>query len=148
MEAEVAVLRRAHARSICAEMHSGFLSVREELPQNIRARCRRPMSELSIPAQRQVERVVDIWSGCRKSYGSAGPWLFGRFSVADIMYAPVALRFLTYEIPVGGTASDFVGAVSGLESVRQWVADSAAEPDSLPFIDELAPAKDAPLTLG
>jgi glutathione S-transferase len=139
---------RAHARSISAEMHSGFLALREELPQNMRARHRLDATRLSASCRQQVARIEEIWTDCRQQYGEDGPWLFGTFSIADAMFAPVALRFVTYSIPVGEPAGQFINAVCNLESVQRWIEAAKAESESLSFIDDLVPAEASPLTLG
>jgi len=139
---------RAHARSVSAEMHSGFLALRDELPQNLRARCRMDVNQLSASCQKQIARVDELWADCRKQYGGAGKWLFGDFSIADIMFTPVALRFVTYSIPLSGRSQEFVEAVCGLESVQHWIEAARVESESLTFIDDLVGAQDSPLTLG
>ncbi len=139
---------RAHAQSISGEMHSGFLAIRDELPQNIRARHKLELSQLSDSCRKQIARIDEIWTDCRNSYGESGKWLFGEFSIADIIFTPVALRFVTYSIPVSDQAREFVDAVQGLNSVRQWIKAANAEPESISFIDELVPAASSPLTLG
>ena len=144
----VDVKARAIARAIAAEMHAGFMAVRDELPQNIRARRHREFSNLSGRAQQQINRIQQIWSKCRQHYGQSGPWLFGEFSIADVVYAPVALRFVTYEISLEPEAQSFIDAVQALPSIQDWIRDSELEPESLPFIDELAPTGDTSLTPG
>ena len=139
---------RAHARSISAEMHSGFLALRDELPQNLRARNRLRLSQLSDSCRKQIARIDQIWTDCRRQYGASGEWLFGDFSIADIMFAPVALRFVTYSIPVSEWAGAFVDAVQKAKSVQQWIEAARAETESLSFIDELEPAASSPLTPG
>jgi glutathione S-transferase len=138
----------AHARSVSAEMHSGFLALRDELPQNLRLRRELDVGQLSATCRKQVARIDELWSDCRRQYGAAGKWLFGDFSIADVMFAPVALRFVTYSIPVSEQARGFVDAVSHLESVQHWTEAARAESEYLPFIDDLVPAKDSPLTPG
>lgn len=139
---------RAHARSVSAEMHSGFLGIRNELPQNIRARRALEPSDLSEGCRAEVGRIDQMWREARERYGSYGPWLFGQFSIADVMYAPVALRFVTYSIPLSSEAQHFVDQIQALDSIREWSLQSAEERESLRFIDELAPAAKAPLTRG
>ena len=139
---------RAQARSISAEMHSGFLALRDELPQNLRARNRLRLSQLSDSCRKQIARIDQIWTDCRRQYGASGEWLFGDFSIADIMFAPVALRFVTYSIPVSEWAGAFVDAVQKAKSVQQWIEAARAETESLSFIDELEPAASSPLTPG
>lgn len=137
---------RAHARSVSAEMHSGFIALRSELPLNIRAR--RDPPAMSAACEVQVGRVCEIWEAARASQGGGGPWLFGEFSIADVFFAPVALRFVTYGIPVSGATSEFVEAVQGRASVKEWCALAEAESESIAFIDDLVPADESPLTIG
>ena len=125
----------AQARSIAAEMHAGFLGIREHLPQNIRASNTVPVSRYPEATQQQIARVQSLWVQCYADYG--GPWLFGDFSLADVVYAPVALRFVTYQTPLAAGAERFVEVVQALPAVQQWAAAAAAEPEVLPFIDEL-----------
>jgi glutathione S-transferase len=139
---------RAHARSVSAEMHSGFLAVRDELPQNLRARCRIDANQLSASCRDQIARIDEIWTDCRQQYQGSGKWLFGGFSIADIMFTPVALRFVTYSIPVSGHAQEFIEAVCGLESVQRWIDAARVETESMSFVDDLVSAEDGPLTLG
>ncbi len=116
---------RAEARSLAAEMHAGFPALRAACPMNARARNRRvPMTpELA----RDVERVTAIWDACRRRPRAAGPWLFGAYSAADAMYAPVALRFLTYGLPAAGAAADYLQTVLADAELRRWIADAETE---------------------
>ena len=116
---------RAEARSLAAEMHAGFPALRAACPMNARARNRRvPMTpELA----RDVERVTAIWDACRRRPRATGPWLFGAYSAADAMYAPVALRFLTYGLPAAGAAADYLQAVLADAELRRWIADAETE---------------------
>ncbi|NNK31853.1 MAG: glutathione S-transferase family protein [Xanthomonadales bacterium] len=139
---------RALARSITAEMHSGFFALRDELPQNLRARNPVDPAALSETCRQQVARIDRIWTGCRERFGTGGDWLFGDFSIADVFYAPVALRFVTYSIDVSERAQEFMDAVTGTGSVQQWIAAARLESESLPFIDQRMPAEISPLTLG
>ncbi len=139
---------RAYARSISAELHAGFLALREELPLNIRARNTRTLDSYSPQAQADIERILEIWSSCRQVYGSFGPWLFGSFSVADVMYAPIALRFVTYNTPLDPLTQEFVRSVQSLESIQEWIRAANAETETLPFIDQLLPKSESPLTPG
>lgn len=136
----------AYARSIAAEMHSGFLAIREELPQNIRVCQQRSRDDYSSAAQNQIDRVETLWQDCYQQYG--GPWLCGDFSIADVMYAPVALRFVTYGISLIPEAQRFVDAVQAMPAVQQWTEDAVAEEEHLPFIDRLSPASGTPMSFG
>ena len=116
---------RAEARSLAAEMHAGFPALRAACPMNARARNRRvPMTP---ELERDVERVTAIWDACRRRPRAAGPWLFGAYSAADAMYAPVALRFLTYGLPAAGAAADYLQTVLADAELRRWIADAQTE---------------------
>jgi len=109
---------RRMARSICAEMHSGFRSLRSHMPMNIRSR--HPGKGMNPGVQRDIERVLEIWTSCRERYGAGGALLFGRFSIADAYYAPVVTRFQTYEVSLPQEAQAYCDAVLGLRAVREW----------------------------
>lgn len=136
---------RAEARSVCAEMHSGFMAVRAELPMNIR---HRRAVRLSDDAKAQVQRLIDILDSARARHRSQGKWLFGDFSIADVFFAPVALRFVTYGIEGGPGTQEFIHAITSSEHVKAWSKMAAEESESLAFVDELAPATETPLRLG
>jgi glutathione S-transferase len=116
---------RAHARSISAEMHSGFAALRNECGMNLH----RPVGAkpLSDNARADVARIQQIWAECRERYGKAGPYLFGAFSAGDAMYAPVVHRFRTYAIDVTPVARDYMTAMTSLPAFRQWTSDGLAE---------------------
>jgi glutathione S-transferase len=116
---------RAVARSVSAEMHSGFGALRQALPMNCRASGRRV--PIGPEVARDIARIQQIWRDCRGEFGAGGPWLFGRFSIADAMFAPVALRFVTYGIDGDATAQAFVRTVREHPAVREWVAAARAE---------------------
>jgi glutathione S-transferase len=124
---------RAHARSIATEMHAGFLAIREELPQNLRMCQRRSRDDFSSVAQAEIQRVEALWQDCFQRYD--GPWLCGDFSIADAMYAPVALRFVTYGINLAPPAQRFVTAIQSLPAVQAWIQDAMNEEECWPFID-------------
>lgn len=116
---------RAHARAISAEMHSGFVPLRSECGMNLH----RPVGAvaLSDDARANVARILEIWADCHARYGSQGPFLFGAFSGADAMYAPVVHRFRTYAIPVEGAARHYVDAMLALPAFQEWTRDGLAE---------------------
>jgi len=116
---------RAVARSVSAEMHSSFVNVRSELPMN----CRRQFDgiRLSQAAEREIGRIGSLWRKCRNQYGRDGQWLFGDFSIADAMFAPVALRFSGYRIPLAGVAADYVETVLNHPGIVEWVEAGRAE---------------------
>jgi len=114
---------RAMARAMVAEMHSGYLSLRKELPMNIRRRVQLP--GVTEPTRNDIIRILTLWAEARARHGSSGPYLFGTFGAADIFYAPVVTRFITYGISVPGFALAYMQAIVEHEWMRQWI--SAAE---------------------
>ncbi len=120
---------RAVARSVCAEMHSGFVNLRTEWPMNARARNRRTV--LTPGLESDIDRVDEIWNDCRRRFGAAGPWLFGEYSIADAMYAPVVLRFNTYGARVSETTRWYMASVLEEATLQSWLAAAKAEPWTL-----------------
>jgi glutathione S-transferase len=116
---------RAVARAVCAEMHSGFAAVRTELPMNVRGRR---AGVIPSPAARaEIDRILEIWSDCRQRFGAGGDFLFGRFGIADAMYAPVVTRFATYGIELAGAEREYSNAVHALPSLQEWTKAGQAE---------------------
>jgi glutathione S-transferase len=120
---------RALARSAAAEMHSGFLSLRGELPMNCRER--RTGVVPSPAARAEIERVAGLWSDCRARFGGGGPWLFGAFSPADAMWAPVALRFHAYGVELPPSAAGYVETVLAHPAVGDWMRGAREEREVL-----------------
>src|ERR1700744_1790194 len=116
---------RAHARSISAEMHSGFLPLRNECGMNLHRPIR--AIQVSADAQANVARIQQIWIGCRERYGKRGPFLFGAFSAAHAMYAPVVHRFRTYAIEVAPEAAAYMETMMALPAFQQWTEAGLAE---------------------
>lgn len=137
---------RALARSIVAEMHAGFMGIRGELPQNIRARNPLQPEQLSEKCRDEIRRVQEIWLQCRRAHWQDGPWLFGVFTTADAFYAPVALRFATYDIDLTTEAAAYVGHIQSNPHIQQWAEEAAGEPEKLDFIDNLVPYDQTPLS--
>ena len=118
---------RALARSVAAEMHSGFPTLRALWPMNARARNRRTATTAALAAD--VERIDEIWNDCRHRFGAGGPWLFGaEYSIADAMYAPVVLRFNTYGARVSDTARWYMATVLEDGPLQEWLRAARAEP--------------------
>ena len=116
---------RAHARAISAEMHSGFMNLRNNMPMNCRAMGRKvPISD---ELGDEITRVIDIWAECHKHYGDRGGWLFGSFSVADAMYAPVVLRLRTYGINLPDSAGYYPHRLLESEAMQEWLAAAECE---------------------
>jgi glutathione S-transferase len=117
---------RAVARSVCAEMHSSFPTLRSLWPMNARARNRHTVITAALEAD--VERIDEIWNDCRSRFGGAGPWLFGEYSVADAMYAPVVLRFNTYGARISQTARWYMASVLEDAALQEWLQAAKHEP--------------------
>jgi glutathione S-transferase len=116
---------RAHARSISAEMHSSFLPLRNECGMNLHRPIR--AVTLTADAQANVARVVQIWTECRERYGKLGPFLFGAFTAADAMYAPVVHRLRTYAIKVAPQAQAYMETMMALPAFAEWTRAGLAE---------------------
>jgi glutathione S-transferase len=124
------VAARAHARAIANEMHGGFMPLRRECAMNMW----HPPSkrELSAEAAANVKRIDEIWSACRARAAADGAFLFGAFSAADAMYAPVVSRFHTYAIEVSDASRAYMAAVMALPAWREWFAAALQEPWVMP----------------
>ena len=128
------VRARARARSVCAEMHSGFGALRSHFGMNIEAVLPEVGARLLAeqPELRDnVARIVAMWSELLAEHG--GPMLFGAFSIADAFFAPVVMRFRTYAVPVPPPIAAYMERVIALPGVAAWIADALAEKDFLPF---------------
>ena len=117
---------RAVARSVCAEMHSGFTTLRSLWPMNARARNRRTAVTGALAAD--IERIDEIWNDCRSRFGSGGPWLFGDYGVADAMFAPAVLRFHTYGAHISQTARWYMASVREDAALQEWLQGARQEP--------------------
>ena len=116
---------RAHARSISAEMHSGFMALRNECGMNLHRPIR--AIALSADARANVARIQEIWTDCRERYGKLGPFLFGKFGAADAMFAPVVHRLRTYAIAVGPAAQAYMETMMALPAFQEWTRAGLAE---------------------
>lgn len=117
---------RAQARSLAAEMHSGFVPLRKQAPMNMRRPVRK--LELSPEACADVERLEQAFAAARQSFGAGGPFLFGEFSAADAMFAPVVNRLHVYDVAVSAPTRIYMEAVMDLEVWRDWSRGADAEP--------------------
>lgn len=125
---------RARARSVCAEMHSGFTALRSHCPMNIEATLPEVGQLIwrdQAGVRADVERLVAMWSALLEAHG--GPMLFGAFSIADAYFAPVCMRLVTYALPVPPVIQAYIERVSALPGVQAWVVDARAEQDFLDF---------------
>jgi glutathione S-transferase len=121
---------RAHARSICAEMHAGFQALRARMPMNLRKSL--PGKGRGRDVDDDIARVCAIWADCRARYGDGGPFLFGQFSAADVMYTPVATRFRTYAVELDDVARAYVDAVLMRPDFVEWHEAALEEPWAIP----------------
>jgi glutathione S-transferase len=119
---------RAWARSISAEMHSGFGVMRQVMSHDLQ---KQNTSFVSHEAQKDIDRVKEIWTSCLKKSG--GPFLFGSFSIADAMYAPVVNRFVSYAVPTEGPVSAYVKAMRELPAHQEWIREGLKETVEAPF---------------
>lgn len=116
---------RAHARAVSAEMHSGFRALREAMPMNCRAMGRKVTISDEVAAD--IDRIFAIWTECHRRYGEQGDWLFGEFSVADAMFAPVVMRFRTYGINLPESASLYPARLLESAAIQDWLLESESE---------------------
>jgi glutathione S-transferase len=116
---------RTFARSIAAEMHSGFRDLRTHMPMNIRAS--HPGKGQRPEVDANVRRIESLWTEARKRFGSGGEFLFGEFSAADAMYAPVVMRFKTYAVPLSATSERYCEAMRASRGVRAWIEAALQE---------------------
>ncbi len=116
---------RAVARSVSAEMHSGFSALRENMTHNCRRRF--PGVGRAPGVQENIDRICAIWRDCRARFGAVGDMLFGKFSIADAMFAPVVNRFVTYDVSVDPVSAAYMRAVLALPALQQWIAEAYEE---------------------
>ncbi|MBV9860618.1 MAG: glutathione S-transferase family protein [Alphaproteobacteria bacterium] len=121
-----AAAARAVARSVSAEMHAGFEALRAHLPMNVRSSF--PDRGVTPEVQADINRIMAIWRDCRARFGSGGAFLFGDFSIADAMYAPVATRFRTYRIDLEREADAYCEAILALPAMQEWIVAAGNEP--------------------
>jgi glutathione S-transferase len=117
---------RAHARAVACEMHAGFGALRRDCPFNIRRKVKK--HELSPEAQKNAVRIDALWSDCRARFGAGGPFLFGHFTAADAMFAPVVNRLHVYDVSRSSVAQAYMDTIMALPAWRQWAADALLEP--------------------
>ncbi len=118
---------RARCRSICGEMHSGFTNLRSALPMNLKAR--HPGFKVWSGAQADIDRIATIWSECLAAH--KGPYLFGKLSMADAMYAPVVTRFQTYDVKMAGACAAYCEHILAWPEMVAWREAAMTEPDQL-----------------
>jgi glutathione S-transferase len=123
---------RAHCRSVCGEMNSGFANLRSALPMNLKAH--HPDYKIWAGAQPDIDRIVDIWTECLVKYG--GPYLFGtERTMADAMFAPVVTRFITYVVKLPEPCVAYCQTIMALAEMKEWIAAAQAEPEEIEELD-------------
>ena len=117
--------KRAVARSVSAEMHSSFFNIRNDLPMN----CRKLFKNFqpSQQVEKEIQRIKSIWNQCRAQYSNNGKWLFGSYSIADAMFAPIVLRFNTYGIKLDGLEKEYSQTVLSQKHIIDWIKSSKQE---------------------
>ncbi len=123
---------RAYARAACSEMHAGFVALREHMPMDLRNPDKRGTG-MTPEVERDIARITALWRECRARWGEGGPFLFGRLTVADAFFAPVAGRLRTYAPPIDDGARAYVEAIFALPAMQEWVAAAEKEPWTLPY---------------
>ena len=114
-------------------MHAGFGALREHISMNIRGRY--PGKGRTPACLEDIEHIVAIWTDCRARFGGGGDFLFGRFGIAEAMFAPVVLRFQTYGVALEGAARDYADAMLALPALQAWVADAVVETERIVMFD-------------
>jgi glutathione S-transferase len=122
---------RAHCRAICGEMHSGFASLRSALPMNLKAHF--PAYKVWTKAHADIDRITAIWKECLETYG--GPFLFGKIGMADAMYAPVATRFVTYDVKLDPVCAAYRDRIMALPQMAEWIEAARLEPEEFEELD-------------
>ncbi|SMF61242.1 glutathione S-transferase family protein [Allosphingosinicella indica] len=117
---------RGMARSMAAEMHSSYPNLRRDLGMNVRKTF--PPRDLSDEVKQEILRIFELWAQARARHGAGGPYLFGSFSAADIMFAPVATRFVTYSVPLPRFAAAYVDTILSHPWMREWIQAAQDEP--------------------
>lgn len=133
----VDALQRTLARSISAEMHSGFAALRSNMSMNCRGFF--PGLGRTVEVAADIERIQRIWTDCRERFAGSGPYLFGTFTIADAMYAPVALRFKTYAVQLSSIAQQYADAILALPGLHEWIAAARAEAEVIPAFEPAIP---------
>lgn len=117
---------RAMARSVCAEMHSGFVALRTHMPMDMKRQAPAPAS-IPEDAARDIRRICALWADCRARFGQDGPFLFGHLSVADAFYAPVASRLRSFAVELPPEAAAYVESIFQWPAFRRWYQDALQE---------------------
>ncbi len=130
-------MARARARSVSAEMHSGFSALRGAMPMNIKLRLKGTVPGTDVASD--IARIAGLWTDARAHFGGQDePWLFGRFSIADAMFAPIVWRFNTYNVKLPEVAAEYRDAMLNHPAMKEWEAAALVESEVLPDYDGLS----------
>ncbi|MHC5742169.1 MAG: glutathione S-transferase family protein [Nostoc sp.] len=121
---------RALARSVSAEMHSGFQNLRQNMPMNCRTKY--PGKGLEPGVQQDIDRITSIWQESRQKFGTGGNFLFGNFTIADAFFAPVVLRFIAYDVQLDTISRNYVESVLALPAMQEWINAAKNETEVIP----------------
>lgn len=127
---------RATARAVATEMHAGFGALRSHMCLNCRQHL--PGKGRTLEVLKDIARITALWNDCRNRFGNIGDFLFGRFGIADAMYAPVALRFVTYDVELDPVSAAYVKTITLLPAIQSWVAAARAETEIIPRFEPYA----------
>jgi glutathione S-transferase len=122
---------RALARSVSSEMHAGFAALRNALPMDMRAR--KPLPALTPELEANIVRVTRIWNDCRARFGAGGPFLFGTFTIADAMFAPIVSRCRTYGVALDAVCRGYAEAILAWPAMAEWDAAAKVEPWTIQY---------------
>ena len=126
-------IARAWARSVAAEMHSGFARLRDEFGMNVKLRSSKSPS---VAVAAEISRIVELWREGRERFGRDGDFLCGAFTAVDAFWCPVAFRFQSYGVALDGTAAAYGRALLELPAMRQWAVDAASETERIPGLEQ------------
>jgi glutathione S-transferase len=124
---------RAQARAVSNEMHGGFADLRRYLPMDVSRRIDEPSRAQAVKGE--IDRIAALWAQCRRRYGKDGAFLFGKFSIADGMFAPVVTRFSTYGVKLPPVAAAYVKTMVALPAMKEWIAAAKEEPWVIDYPD-------------
>ena len=128
---------RARARSISAEMHAGFSHLRSDMPMNLKLKLQGKPATLEV--QRDIDRIAEIWEEARRQFATPdGPWLFGAFSIADAMFAPIVWRLHVYNVALPPVAATYRDAMLAHPAMQEWYAAAIQESEAHAYYDQLA----------
>jgi len=119
------VAARAMARSVCAEMHSGFGALRSHMPMDMQRHA--PLASVADDVKHDIQRIVALWAGCRERFGQGGPYLFGQVSIADAYFAPVASRLRSYGVQLPADAAAYVDTIFQWPAFQRWLQAALEE---------------------